>query len=151
MGKIDVAMARIAGQRVYIDTNVFIYFLDRHPVYFDVVARFFQACNDREVFGMTGDAAVAEVMVGPYRHDDPALAERFKRFFNRPNFLSIMAHDAAVFDAAALLVARKRLKFIDALHVATAVKAGYRFFITNDTGIASSTELEVIQLGQLLE
>lgn len=72
---------------------------------------------------MTGDAAVAEVMVGPYRHDDPVPAGCFKPFFSRPNFLAITAHDAAVLDAASLLVARKRLKFIDALHGATVLKA----------------------------
>lgn len=56
-----------------------------------------------------------------------------------------------MFDDAAKLVARKRLKFIDALHVATALTAGCPFFMTNDTGIRSSDSLEVVQLGELLD
>lgn len=151
MGKIGAILARMAGQRVYFDTNIFIYFLDRHPNYFDVVAPLFKACVDRTVFGTTGDAAVAEVMVGPYRSDDPTLAVRFKRFFSQQHFLSVESHSPEVFDAAAMLVARKRLKFIDALHVATAVHTGCRFFITNDSGIASSESLTVIQLNELVE
>jgi len=150
MGKVATAIARLAGQRVYIDTNVFIYFLDKHDTYFEVVSQFFQACIRREIFGTTGDAAVAEVMVGPYRQDNPALAARFKRFFAQKNFLTIVGHDRDVFDAAAMLVARKRLKFIDALHVATAVHAGCQFFITNDAGISSNEGLEVISLAELL-
>lgn len=143
-------MARLGGQRVYIDANVFIYFLDKHDTYFELVSHFFQACVKREIFGTTGDAAVAEVMVGPYRQDNPALAARFKRFFAQKNFLTIIGHDRAVFDAAAMLVARKRLKFIDALHLATAVQAGCQYLITNDAGISSSEGIEVISLADIL-
>ena len=53
---------------------------------------------------------------------------------------------------AAMLAARKRMKFIDALHVATAVHAGRRFFMTKDAGIGSSADLaglEVVSLPQL--
>ncbi len=150
MAKIAAEMARLVGKRVYIDTNVFIYFLDRHDTFFKLVEPLFQACISHKFFGTTGDAAVAEVMVGPYRQDDPALAARFKRFFAQKGFLTIVPHDSEVFDAAAMLVARKRLKFIDALHVATAIHAGCQFFITNDAGIASVEGLEVVSLNALL-
>ena len=87
--KLAATMARLSGQRVYIDTNVFIYFLDKHDTYFELVSHFFQACI-------------------------------------------------------------KRLKFIDALHLATAVQAGCQYLITNDAGISSSEGLEVISLADLL-
>jgi predicted nucleic acid-binding protein len=150
MGKIAATISRLAGQRVYIDTNVFIYFLDQHDTYFEVVSRLFKACANQEIFGTTGDAAVAEVMIGPYRQDNPALASRFKRFFAQKNFISILGHDRDIFDAAAMLVARNRMKFIDALHVATAVNGGCHFFLTNDAGIKSSADIEVITLAELL-
>ena len=150
MGKIESAIARIAGQRVYIDTNIFIYFLDRHPTYFDAVAALFQAGSQQGFFATTGDIAVAEVMVGPYRQGDPALVARFKRFFEHKNLLTVAAHERSVFDTAAMLSGQKRLKFIDALHVATALSLGCRFLLTDDAGIASVSGPEVIQLGSLL-
>ncbi len=150
MGALEAVLARLAGQRVYIDTNVFIYFLDRHATYFDAVAPLFRACAAQEFFGTTGDAAVAEVMVGAYRQNDPVLVARFKQFFAQKNFLTIASHDHAVFDAAAMLVARNRLRFIDALHFATAQSTGCPFFITNDTAIKSMANLEVILLASLL-
>ena len=150
MGAVDATLARIAGQRVYLDSNIFIYFLDRHPVYFDAAAALLQACAANRIFGMTGDAAVAEVMVGPYRSDDPALATRFKRFFERKDFLTIVSHDRAVFEDAALLAGRKRMKLVDALHVSTALRAGCQCFLTNDTGIRSGDSIEAIQLAALL-
>lgn len=150
MGKVASTIARVSGQRVYVDANVFIYFLDKHVTYFDVASQFFQACTKREVFGTTGDAAVAEVMVAPYRADNPALVARFKRFFAQKNFLSIISHDREVFDAAAVLVARQRLKFIDALHMATALHAGCHSLITNDAAVKSIDGLEVILVSDLV-
>ncbi len=140
----------MAGQRVYIDTNVFIYFLSRHPVYFEASASVIAACAASNIFGSTGDAAVAEVMVGAYKQADPTLASRFKLFFQQKNFLTIALHDAQTFDAAAQLVAKGGLKFIDALHLATAVQNQCSYFVTNDKGIKSGAHLQVVQLDQLL-
>ena len=141
----------MAGQRVYIDTHVFIYFLSRHPTYFEASASVINACAQSNMFGFTGDAAVAEVMVGAYKHADSALATRFKLFFSQKNFLTIATHDAQSFDAAAQLVAMGGVKFIDALHMATAVQNQCAYFVTNDKGIKSGAHLKVVQLEQLLD
>lgn len=143
-------MAAMSGQRVYIDTNVFIYFLSGHPTYFEASSRVISACAESSVFGFTGDAAVAEVMVGAYKHADPTLTTRFKLFFAQRNFLTITTHGAQVFDAVAQLVAKGGLIFIDALHIATAINSKCAYFVTNDKGIKSSTHLKVVQLEQLV-
>ena len=143
-------LEQMAGQRVYIDTNVFIYFLSRHPTYFESSSLVLNACADSRIFGFTGDAAVAEVMVGAYKNADPTLASRFKLFFSQKNFLTIATHDAQTFDAAAQLVAKGGVKFIDALHIATAIQNKCAYFVTNDNGIKSGTHLKVVQLEQLL-
>ena len=142
-------LGKLAGQRVYIDTNVFIYFLSRHPGYFDAAALVMTACGESRIFGFTGDAAIAEVMAGAYKHPDPTLAAQFKSFFLRNNFLTIASHNAQTFDAAAQLVAKGGLKFIDALHVATAIQSQCKYFLTNDKGIKSGAHLEVVQLQML--
>lgn len=137
---------KLGGQRVYIDTNVFIYFLSHHPVWFEASARIINACAESRIFGFTGDAAVAEAMVGAYKHADPNLATQFKQFFSQKNFLTIAKHDAQIFDLAAQLVARGEVKFIDALHMATAMQNQCPYFVTNDKGIRSGTKLRVVQL-----
>jgi len=59
MGKIAPVLQKLQGQRIYIDANVFIYFLEKSPVYFPVVADLFSACAQHQVFAFAGDAAVA--------------------------------------------------------------------------------------------
>ena len=88
-------------------------------------------------------------MVGAYKNADPTLATRFKLFFSQRNFLTIATHDAQTFDAAAQLVAKGGLKFIDALHIATAVQSQCGYFVTNDKGIKSDAFINVVQLKTL--
>jgi len=150
MGKIEALLARLGAQRVYLDSKVFIYFLDRNPVYFPLVAPLLEAIDGGDIIGVTGDAAVAEVMVRPYQTGDPTLVAGIKSFFGTAGFLSVRSHDTAAFDLAAQLRARHGMKFIDALHVATAINAECRFLITNDGDFRSQVAIEVIGLRGLL-
>jgi len=150
MGKIASDLERLQGQGIYIDANVFIYFLEKSPVYFPVVAELLSACAQHHVFAFTGDAAVAEVMAGIYRQDKPALTNQCKAFFGNPQLLSVVRHDEQVFDLAALLVAKQKFKLIDSLHLATALQHGCKALITNDAGMVSVEGLEVLHLQDYL-
>ena len=145
---VSAALARMAGQRVYFDTNVFIYFLDQGAL-FDVVAPLLAACVEGRMTGCTGDAAVAETMVMPCRHNNTAKIAQFKAFFGLPGFLTVHAHTAQTFDLAAQLTGTQGMRLMDALHFAMAIESSCRFLVTNDTGIKSSDEIEVIYVKAL--
>lgn len=150
MGKIAPVLQQLQGQRIYIDANVFIYFLEKSPVFFPVVAEVLGASSQHQVFAYTGDAAVAEVMAGIYRLDKPALTKQCKAFFGNPHLLTVVRHDAKSFDLATLLVARQRFKLIDSLHLATALQHSCKALITNDAGMVSINGLEVLHLQDYL-
>ncbi len=152
MTPIENAIARMAGHRVYIDTNVFIYFLAHEGAMHQVVAPIMQACASRTIFGFTGELVIAEVMVHPYRSGDASLIARFKSFFRQKNFLSIADHEPRFFDEAAMIAGQQRLKLMDAIHYRTAIEAGCRFFVTHDkdfNAIESTASMEVIRLTDL--
>jgi predicted nucleic acid-binding protein len=151
MGTIADTLARLHSNRIYLDTNVFIYFLDRNPDYFPLVAPIIEAVESGLILGCTGEAAIAEILVKPYQSENLELVASIKTFFRMEDFLTICAHDAETFDLAAQLRAKHNLKFIDALHYATAIRAGCKFIITNDSGIKSNDFLEVILLSSLLD
>jgi predicted nucleic acid-binding protein len=139
------------GQRVYIDTNVFIYFLAQHRTYFDVAAAILQACDNGDIHGVTGDAVVAELLVQPYRINDSATIAAIQRWFARENFIERLSHDAASFELAAKLRGTQGGKLIDALHYATALNGQCRFLITNDHAFKSSEQLQVVTLSDLIK
>ena len=149
MGTIEDKLKRLHGNRVYLDTNVFIYFLDRNRDYFPQVAPIIEAIESGLILGCTGDATIAEILVKPYQSGNLELVAKIKAFFRMEDFLSICPHDAETFDLASQLRAKYNQKFIDALHYATAIRAGCKFIITNDSGIKSNDFLEVILLSAL--
>lgn len=150
MGKIDKLISKIQGHRIYFDANFLIYFFDKKEPYFTVVSQIIVACDRNIIFGYTGDAAVAELMVYPYKTKNALEIARGKAFFSRENFLNVMSHGSDLFDSASRLRAETGMKLIDSLHYATAVKADCKFFITNDKGIQSSDSIEVILIKDLI-
>jgi hypothetical protein len=89
MEQINPTFASMYGQNVYIDTNIFIYFLEQNQSFFTAAASFLQAVFDGQIIGHTGDAVIAETMVQPYKIGDVAIIGKFKDFFHREDFLSI--------------------------------------------------------------
>ena len=139
-------MTELDGHRVYFDANAFIYFLDQHPRYVDLVTPIFEAAYAGQLEAVTGQIAVAEVMVGPYRSGDQRIIERTAAFFETPNLFDIRPHGHREFDEAARLRARTSLLLVDALHVATARHSGCDYFVTNDARIRSESDLTVLQI-----
>lgn len=75
---------------------------------------------------------------------------RFRRsigwLLGSTGMVHVLAHDRAVFRRAAELRALLRLRFIDALHLATAVEGGCRFFVTNDRDFKAIEGIERVVL-----
>ncbi len=66
--------------------------------------------------------------------------------FEQTEMIEVLPHTASVFRLAASLRAEQRLRFIDALHLATALNHRCTFFVTNDTGFKSREHIAVIYL-----
>jgi predicted nucleic acid-binding protein len=150
MGKITNLFDKLAGQSVYIDTNLFIYFLDQNPKFFSIAVSILEAIESDHFVAYTGDITVAETLVKPYQTDNALMVASIKAFFATDNFISIVSHDSAIFDLAAQIRAKNRMKFPDALHFATAIKTGCHFFISNDTGFRTTDTIKVILINDLL-
>jgi len=134
------------GRRVYLDANVLIYFLDGTPKRALEASAVLRASADGVFGAVTGDAAVAEVMVGPYRSGDPLVIRAVREFFRQPRLLEVLSHSPAAFDDAAMLRATQEMPFIDALHLATAAAAGCCAIITNNKRMKPALGVEVVPL-----
>lgn len=150
MDKLTAILASVQGKRVYLDTNVFIYFLDKHDLYFDVVLPFFQLFNEGLSFAYTGDAAVTETLYKPYELNDSIRVNEFKAFFADDELLTVLPHSTKIFELTAEIAPKYKMKLIDALHYSTAIYSGCQFILTNDKGFISSEHIEVIRIKDLL-
>lgn len=144
MGSLDPAL--LQGQRVYLDANILIYFLDGRTEVAALAADILEAAARGDFQAVTSDAAVAEVMVGPYRSGDPMTIRAVREFLHQPRLLDIVPNDSRAFDDAAMLRGVEGRGFIDALHVATAAAAGCTLLVTNDRRIRPALGVEVVEL-----
>ena len=142
----STALDALRGRRIYVDANVFIFFLDGTPRLREPAATLLDAAREGEFQALTGDAAVAEVMVGPYRTGDSIIIRGVRDFFRQPRFLTVVGHSAEAFDDAAMLRGTLDMPFIDALHVATAAAHGCDALVTHDARMKSALGVEVLPL-----
>ena len=138
------------GGRVYVDTNAFIYLLEGTPKYGEAVADLLAASERHELFACAGDAVHAELLVKPMRNGNSAGVGVIDALFAQTRMLQVLPHDAKVLRLAASLRASHQLRFIDALHLATALSQRCSHFVTNDGDLAGVGGIEVVLLSAVV-
>lgn len=65
MDKVNKSLSELVGHSVYIDANIFIYFLDGQASLLARASPLLEKVIEGEIIGYTGDTVIAEVMVPP--------------------------------------------------------------------------------------
>lgn len=131
------------GAAVLMDTNPIIYVLEGNAR----AARFraiFEDIDSGRIQGVVTPITVAEVVSGPLKTGNDALAERYRHTLSqRPNW-TVRDIDADIAVLAARLRLRHKLKLPDALQLAVAIHENCYALVTHDRDFASVTELPVL-------
>ncbi|MBK8455568.1 MAG: type II toxin-antitoxin system VapC family toxin [Thiofilum sp.] len=143
-------LARLRGKRVYIDTNPFIYFVEGHPDFSEVVKPLFDLIDQEMLVVCTSHFTLTELLIKPYRDGFDELIEDYQSLLIQSEKITLLGLTQATFVNAAQLGGSQGLRTPDALHIATALENQCDFFITNDQRIRSVKALEVVQLTDLL-
>ena len=146
MQPVTTALEGLRGQRVYLDANVVIHYLHGEGPKADSAAAILEAASRGEFIAVTGELAVAEVMVGPYRTGDPLVIRAARAFFRQPRLLTVVEHSRQAFDDAAMLRGTLDLPLIDALHLATAADTGCTALVSNDRRMRPALGVEISPL-----
>ncbi|TVR21385.1 MAG: PIN domain-containing protein [Anaerolineaceae bacterium] len=131
------------------DTAPLIYFIERHPDYFDRMLIIMRYVDEGLISGVSATMALTEVLVQPLKAGDTALAKRYEAALTNSKDFRLEPLTTSIAHLAADLRARYNLKTPDAIHVATAIDAGCDGFLTNDTGIKRVSEIKVLVLDAL--
>jgi uncharacterized protein len=135
---------------VYVDTNAFIYLLAVKPKLSNAGAALLSVSEQRELFACAGQAVHAELLVKPMRDDDAVAVGVRDGLFAQQRMLEVLPHDAQVFRLAASLRALHRLRFIDALHMATALTHRCSHFVTNDGDFVQADGITMVLLSEVI-
>lgn len=146
MGK----LTRTAGQKLYLDANLFIYALEAVEPWVEIARQLFDDIDKGVCSAVTSELSLAESLVKPFqlgRHD---VAETYLRLFQTRQHLRIIPVTRDVIVEAAKLRAASRMKLPDAIHAATGVLQGCTTLLTNDDRFKDVPELQVLFLRDLL-
>ena len=123
-----------------IDSNVFIYILERHPQFFEPSMAALKSALARNGQVCLPTLVITEILSGT--EDKAAL-----RFFERDSFRFHELTREIATVAGELRFARPSLKTADSIHLATALAAGANRFITNDNKLCKLTVgLDIVPL-----
>jgi predicted nucleic acid-binding protein len=131
---------------VAVDTAAFIYYIEEHSRYLEVVAPLFELVASGKRAIVSSALTLLEVLVVPYRDADLALAERYEALLTRSRGLTLVDIDRAQLRAAAKLRSAFTVRTPDALQMAAALSTGCRTLVTNDRKLPELTGLTVLQL-----
>ena len=135
---------------VGLDSCVFIYLYEKHPLYYPVVLPIFAKLDANKLRGITSLITLTEVLILPLRLKRLDLVSIYnKAILNAPTLTSVPVN-AAIAAKAAELRASYNLRTPDAIQVATAIDAGAKAFITNDVRLKSVGEITVLILADFL-
>ena len=118
---------------VYIDTSVFIYFIEKNDVYHKTCEQIFENIENGAVKASTSTLTLLEVLVKPYKLKRDDLVLSFYSLFSTYPNISWINLTLGISDLAAKLRAEYGLKTPDAIQAASAISYGAKGFICNDS------------------
>lgn len=137
-------------QRIGLDTNVFIYFLEGHPRYGAWCATLFDLIERDQNPAVTSTVTLLELLVQPYRDQKDDLAQKIFALTSTYPKIEWVPLTMNLADRAAELRAHYRLSTPDAIQVATAISHQAARFYGNDRGLRRVKEIECIIVDDLV-
>ncbi len=126
-----------------IDTMLFVYHFEGNPEFGAAAGRVLAAAEGGRCRLVASALALMEVLVIPKRLGADDLCRKYHEFFRYFPGLTVVPVDEAVAEVAADLRARHAIRTPDAIHLATAIRAGAQAFLTQDLALRRAKEIPV--------
>lgn len=139
----------LKGKVVGLDTAPLIYFIEENSAYLEIVRPFFEAVDHGDFQVVTSVVTLLEVLVQPLRTSATEIAQQYREILTGAIGLTTVDLSRDIAEEAARLRASHHIRTPDAIQIATAIRAGASFFLTNDTRLPSLPGLTLLLLDDL--
>ena len=126
---------------VVVDSAPLIYLLDGHPLFAPLFEGLFELHQQGLVRIGLSTIALAEVLTGPLRHHEDALAKRYENALAGFELMPVTREIAVL---AARLRAGTGLRLPDAIQAATALECGAAALVTHDRDFSRLKGLKIL-------
>jgi predicted nucleic acid-binding protein len=124
--------------RIYWDSMLFVYWLEDHHQYAPVVREILGRMEQRDDTLCTSALTMGEVLVAPKKRGAHQETQRFLEFFKVPA-INLLPFDSGAAERYSDIRAAYHVSHPDALHLASAARAGVDLFLTNDRRLQGLT------------
>jgi predicted nucleic acid-binding protein len=133
----DLFIKRLADHIIIgLDTSVFIYHLEAHPVYLPLTKQLLNGVQAGRWQAVTGTITIMELTVPAWRLGQETAARQYEAILANFPHLALVDVTRDVARHAAQLRARFNVRPADALQVAASLDANATAFVTNDRNLA---------------
>ena len=132
--------------RILIDTNCFIYFMEDNDIYADLLQIVFDRIESGKVFGITSTLVLTEVLTKPIKGENKKLQAQYTAFLTHFPNLYLKDIDSRIAIRAAKLRARYGTKTPDSIFIATAFEEHASAIVTNDIRLKKVEGIDFIVL-----
>jgi predicted nucleic acid-binding protein len=133
----------LAGETIYLDTNVIIFAIEAGNPWTELLRGLFQAIDKRTVHALTSELTIAEVLTKPMALGAQDLIEKYDRLLSPSSSIAVVPIDRSILRTAADLRGRLGVKLMDAIHIGTAKACGCQSFLTHDASLGRKAESEI--------
>jgi|SRR3989344_2895228 len=123
------------GPKIYLDTNLFIYFFEDNPAYSSKVEKLLTDSLEADQQIIASPLLVTELLAGPIKDRVSHLITIYSDLPQIIASLKFVSFDVEVAKIAAGLRAKYRLPTPDCIHLATAIHAKCVSYYTNDKNL----------------
>ncbi len=120
---------------ITIDTSPFIYYIEAHKSYINILTSIFEAVSKGELTAFTSLITLIEVLTKPIESKDKNLQVRYEELLTNSQNVILCDIDKAIAVESARLRAHYKIKTPDAIQLATGFLNGAGAFITNDSSL----------------
>lgn len=142
-------IAQLQGKVVGLDTAPLIYFIEQNPKYLEMMRLFFRSFARGDFRMVTSTVTLIEVLVHPLRQRNTILAQEYREILLNQESLTVVELTPDIAEIAAQLRATYNLRSPDAIQMATALREGASFLLTNDVRLPSLPGLTILVLENL--
>ncbi len=134
-----------------IDTSIFIYFMELHPLYSSLVDEVFHHIDNGIFAGVTSVITLIEVLIRPFRQGNVYLQQEYRNLLLNSENFGIIPVDIGIAELAADLRSRYNLLIPDAIQIASSLSVGCEAFLTNDIKLKRVIELPILVLSEIID
>jgi predicted nucleic acid-binding protein len=135
---------------IYADSDIIIYSVETHVVYWPVLEPLWQAAQAGSLTIVSSELALIETLTGPLRSGDNVLQAAYEQVFQSKEFHLLPISQAILREGARLRATIPTLRTPDALHAATGALASCTMFLSNDVGFRRVPGLPLVILDEVL-